>query len=82
MISSLYREQTCTANIFNVIFTIFTGVPLSTVIPLYYLHLIAAPSIQLNNCKADLQFFYCNFYIGLYKAIKYTVRLQWKVEHN
>jgi hypothetical protein len=24
----------------------------------------------LNNFKADLQFFYCNFYIGLYKAIK------------
>ena len=26
--------------------------------------------VQLNNCKADLQFFYCYFYIGLYKAIK------------
>ena len=26
--------------------------------------------LQLNNCKADLQFFYCNFYIALYKAIK------------
>ena len=25
--------------------------------------------LQLNNCKADLQFFYCNFYIALYKAI-------------
>ena len=24
--------------------------------------------IQWNKCKADLQFFYCNFYIGLYKA--------------
>ena len=27
-------------------------------------------SVQLNHCKADLQFFYCHFYIGLYKAIK------------
>jgi hypothetical protein len=26
--------------------------------------------VQLNNCKVDLQLFYCNFYIGLYKAIK------------
>ena len=59
----------CTANIFNVIFTVFKCVPLSTVISLYGLHLIAAP-LHLNNCKADLQFFYCNFYIGLYMAIK------------
>ena len=42
------------------------------------LHLIAA----LNNCKTNLQFFYCNFYIGLDKAInvKRTARLQWKVD--
>ena len=26
--------------------------------------------VQLSNCKAYLQFFYCNFYIGLYMAIK------------
>jgi hypothetical protein len=25
---------------------------------------------KYRNCKADLQFFYCKFYIGLYKAIK------------
>ena len=50
---------TYTANIFNVIFTLFTCVPLSTVISLYCLHLIAAPS------TVD---FYCNFYIRLYMA--------------
>ena len=33
-----------TANIFNVIFTVFKCVPISTVISLYVLHLIAAPS--------------------------------------
>ena len=33
-----------TANIFNVIFTVFKCVPISTVISLYGLHLIAAPS--------------------------------------
>ena len=32
--------NTYTANIFNVIFTLFTGVPLSTVIPLYFLHFV------------------------------------------
>ena len=32
----------CTANIFNVIFTVFKCVPFSTVISLYGLHLIAA----------------------------------------
>ena len=32
---TLFQRQTCTANIFNVILTRFTGVPLSTVIPLY-----------------------------------------------
>ena len=31
-----------TANVFNVIFTLFTCVPLSTAISLYYLHLIPA----------------------------------------
>ena len=34
----------CTANIFNVIFTVFKYVPISTVISLYGLHFIAAPS--------------------------------------
>ena len=33
-----------TANIFDVIFTVFSCVPISTVILLYDLHLIAAPS--------------------------------------
>ena len=41
----------------------------SAVISMYGLHLIAAP-IQRNNCKANLQFFYCNFYIGLYMVNK------------
>ena len=34
----------CTANIFEVIFTVFNCVPISTVVSLYGLHLIAAPS--------------------------------------
>ena len=34
----------CTANIFDVIFTVFNCVPISTVILLYGLHFIAAPS--------------------------------------
>ena len=33
-----------TANIFDVIFTVFNCVPISTVISMYGLHLIAAPS--------------------------------------
>ena len=33
-----------TANIFKVIFTVFNCVPISTVISLYGLHLIAAPT--------------------------------------
>ena len=33
-----------TENIFNVIFTVFKYVPISTVISLYCLHLIATPS--------------------------------------
>ena len=41
----------CTANIFNVIFTLFTSVPLFTVvIPLYCLHSINAPS-TVEKCK-------------------------------
>ena len=39
-----------TLQMFNVIFTLLTGVPLSTVIPLYWLHLIAAPS-TVEKCK-------------------------------
>ena len=38
------HQQLCTANIFEVIFTVFNCVPISTVISLYGLHLIAAPS--------------------------------------
>ena len=38
------------AYIFIVIFTLFTCVPLSTVIPLYCLHLITAPS-TVEKCK-------------------------------
>ena len=37
-------QQMYTANIFDVIFTVFNCVRLSTVISLYGLHLIAAPS--------------------------------------
>ena len=39
-----------TANIFNIIFTLFTSVPFPTVIPLYGLHLITAPS-TVEKCK-------------------------------
>ena len=42
--SPLKKIKTCTANIFEVIFTVFSCVRLSTVISLYGLHLIAAPS--------------------------------------
>ena len=58
----------CTANIFNVIFTAFTCVPFSNVIPLYGLHLITAPS-TVKYVKTDLQWFtvistllHCNIY--------------------
>ena len=40
----LKRYLLYTANMFNVIFTVFKCVPISTVISLYSLHLIAAPS--------------------------------------
>ena len=46
----MYVSKSCgeliqyTANIFDVIFTVFNCVPISTVISLYGLHLIAAPS--------------------------------------
>ena len=40
-----FQSRLCyNANIFNIIFTLFTCVPLSTVISLNCLHLIAAPS--------------------------------------
>ena len=39
----------CTANIFDVIFTVFKCVRLSTVVSLYGLHLIAAPSTAGNQ---------------------------------
>ena len=45
-----------TANIFNVIFTLFMCVPLSTVIPLYYLHLITTQS-TVENVNTNLQWF-------------------------
>ena len=53
-----------TANIFVAIFTVFRCVPISTVISLYGLHLIWI------IVKLIYSFFYCNFYIGLYMAIK------------
>ena len=40
----LQGPHSYTANIFNVIFTVFKCVPISTVLSLYGLHLIAAPS--------------------------------------
>ena len=43
-----------TANIFNVIFTLFTCVPLFTVISLYCLHLIAAQVAFKFNGILDL----------------------------
>ena len=51
-----------TANIFNLIFTLFTCVPLSTVTGQLVLQ------VPTNKWKVDLQFFYCNFYVGLYMA--------------
>ena len=52
----------CTANIFQVFFTLFTCLPLSTVTARLVLQ------VQTNKWKVDLQFFYCNFYAGLYMA--------------
>ena len=43
--------------IFNIIFTLFTGVPLSTLIPLFCLHLIAASSSVTLIYSAVV---YCN----------------------
>ena len=40
----LTLDKALTANIFKVIFTVFNFVRLSTVVSLYGLHLIAAPS--------------------------------------
>ena len=51
-----------TANIFNVIFTLCTCVPLSTVTARMVVQ------VQTSKWKVDLQFFYCNFYVGLYMA--------------
>ena len=42
--SDQITAASCTANIFEVIFTVFDCVPISTVISLYGLHFIAAPS--------------------------------------
>ena len=48
----------CTANIFNVIFTIFTVVPVSNVIPLYCQHSCQLLlEVQWNNVNTDLQWF-------------------------
>ena len=47
------------ANIFNIIFTVFKGVQLSTVISLHVWFTFS------DNRKAEWQFSYCNFYIGL-----------------
>ena len=50
--------QTHTANIFNVIFTLFMCVPLYTVIPL---HFITAPS-TVEKCKHWFTLVYCNIH--------------------
>ena len=50
-----------TANIFNVIFTLFTCVPFSNVIPLHCLHLITAPS-TVEKCKHRFTVVYCKIY--------------------
>ena len=69
-LEAIFRICIFTENIFNVFFTFFKGVPTLLL------------QVQLNNCKADLQFFYCNFYIGSELNVNRTVRLQWKVGHN
>ena len=51
-----HLQKKYTANIFIVVFTIFTCVPFSNVIPLYGLYLITAPS-TVENVKTDLQWF-------------------------
>ena len=54
-------KTTYTANIFNVIFTLFMCVPFSTVIPMYGLHLITAPS-TVEKCKHWFTVVYWNIY--------------------
>ena len=55
------EKAQCTANIINVIFTVFTCVPISNVIPLYGLHLITAPC-TVEKCKHWFTVVYCNNY--------------------
>ena len=52
------------------IFTVCECVPISTVISLYGLHLIDAQSTVSRIIAKLIHSFYCNFYIGLYKAIR------------
>ena len=58
---NLLNFSTYTANIFNVIFTVFTCVPFSNVIPLYGLHLVIAPS-TVEKCKHQFTVVYCNIF--------------------
>ena len=53
--------HTYTANIFDVIFKNFKGVPVSTLILLYCLHLITAPS-TVEKFKHWFTVVYCNIY--------------------
>ena len=39
----------------------------------FHCNLTVLLQAQWNKCKADLQFFYCNFYIGLYMANTWKV---------
>ena len=60
------KKLGATANIFNVIFYNFMGVPLFTVIPLYYLYFITAQK-TVEKCKQQFTVIStCNFYTFFY----------------
>ena len=60
----LFLNTVYTANIFNVIFTLFTCVPLSSVIPI---HFIGSPN-TVEKCKHWFTVVYCNIYIVMCMA--------------
>ena len=59
--SNAYFWQLCTANISAVKITVFRRVSFPTVIPLYYLHLITAPS-TVEKCKHRFTVVYYKIY--------------------
>ena len=63
------NHRNYTANIFNVIFTVFKCVPISTVISLYGLHLIAAPSTFEYRIVASTSSSRIEAHAGLFRSL-------------